>query len=1053
MRSYLAAIAVTMRCTLMNTTKSAPSFFLHLRGISARFFPALLSIAVRVLGVTCVVMASSPMHAQTGAGVVEGSVIGTSNGAFLNNARVTVEGTRFETLTDANGQYRFVGLPAGPIQLRVSYAGMETKTARIVVANATTARQDFELSIPRDQTTLDDKSTVKLESFVVESTALSAAAAAVNEQKMSPNIKNVIVLDEIGDLGDGNIGEYLKYTPGLSIVSGPQTAATASIRGLPGSGIVFMIDGAEVSTPSADRSFDLAASSTGSVDRIEITKVPTPDRPANAVGGTVNVIGKSGFSTKRRVLKINTYGAYNSDNRLQPPGLGDRIGSDSHSKARAIQPGLDINYSHPVNQSFAFTVNLSQLTRVYDMDYDSPTWDLIRGVQTTSTEQNVTQTTERQLASTTFDWRINRENSLRLNLEHVQINTPTRQNIFAAAWGAGTTGGPTFTQGAAAGGAPVRQTMTYGDRTRGTSSAVLRYVHDGKIYKIDANANYSRSWDERKDLEHGFFRGVGTFSQGSLIVRADGLDGIYNRRAPTLKVTNRAGQVVDPYDNANLTMGNPTSQPNEILSDMKSVAGNISRSFAFSVPTTIKAGFSVNRQRKDNTSVLKTWTFAPPASVSRLAGSYNLTNEFLSAQSFFSDTLKVKWVDPTKYYNLFKEHPDWFTISDAATHQSGVTNSKYFEETISAAYIRNDIKFLDNRLWLVGGVRFEKTDDHGEGPLNDLRATFRQDANGNLLRDAAGRFIPITTDALATAKLRFVERGAVADRSYSGYYPSINGTYYITDSLVARLAYAKTIGRPNLTDIIPGITVTDPASTGTARTATIVNSGLKPWSADNYDLSFETYGIKGATIALSLFKKDVKGFFVDTRIPATLELLQSFGLSDDYLDYDIISTANGGNATVEGYEFSWRQSLYFLPPWAKGLSTYANATISHVSGESASDFTPFAHKNINWGVSYIRRALSLRWNVAYAYRVSGAAVAASATVPAGTRSYVAPQITQDWSFEYRFAKKFSVYGGARNFTGIEKRTERTGPNTPAWTRPQSYQNFGTLVTLGVRSEF
>ncbi|MCX6934487.1 MAG: hypothetical protein NTZ29_17665, partial [Verrucomicrobia bacterium] len=94
-----------------------------------------------------------------------------------------------------------------------------------------------------------------------------------------------------------------------------------------------------------------------------------------------------------------------------------------------------------------------------------------------------------------------------------------------------------------------------------------------------------------------------------------------------------------------------------------------------------------------------------------------------------------------------------------------------------------------------------------------------------------------------------------------------------------------------------------------------------------------------------------------------------------------------------------------------------------------------------------------RFNAAYAYRVSGAAVAPSATVPAGTRSYVAPQITQDWSFEYRFAKKFSLYGGARNFTGIAKRTERSGPGTPVWTRPQTYQNFGTLVTLGVRSEF
>jgi TonB-dependent receptor len=994
-------------------------------------------------------------HGQNSAvvGVIEGSVVGASNGSSLNNARVTIVGTTLETTTDETGRYRFVGVPAGAVQLRVSYAGMESKTAAVTVGSGGAARQDFELTIPRSSTTLDDKSLVKLESFVVESTALSAAAAAINEQKMSPNIKNVIVLDEIGDLGDGNIGEYLKYTPGLSIVSGPQTAATASIRGLPGSGIVFMIDGAEVSSPAADRSFDLAASSSGSVDRIEITKVPTPDRPANAVGGTINIIGKSGFNVKKRVLKVNTYGAYNSDNRLQPPGLSDTVGSDSRSKARVLQPGIDVNYAHPVNQSFAFTINLSQLTRVYDMDYDSPTWDLFRGVQTVSTEQNVLQTTERQLASTTLDWRISRENSFRLNLEHVQINTPTRQNIFAVAWGAGNTGGADFTQGAATGVDTVRQTMTYGDRKRGTSSAVLRYNHDGKLYKIDANANFSRSWDEREDLENGFFRTVGIFSQGSLRVRADGLNGIYSRRAPTLSVTNRTGQTVDPYDNANLTLGNPTSQPNEIRSDMRSVSANIARSFALAAPTTIKAGFSINRQRKDNTSVLKTWTFAPPATVSRLAKDHDLTNDMLSQQSFFSDTLKVKWVSPTKYYELFKAHPDWFTTSDAATHQSGVTNSRYFQETISAAYVRTDVKYFNNRLWLVGGVRFEQTDDIGAGPLNDIRAIYQQDANGNLLRDSAGRLIPVTTDALATAKLRYKQRGTVAERSYSGYYPSFNSTFYFTESLVARAAYAKTIGRPNLTEIIPGITVSDPGAAAGARTATIINSGLQPWTADNYDLSLETYSLKGATIAFSLFKKNIKGFFIATRVPATLELLQNYGLSDDYLDYEIISKTNGGSATVEGYEASWRQSLYFLPSWAKGFSTFANATISRVSGDNAADFTPFAHKNLNWGASYIRRKFSFRFNVSYAYRVNGAAVAPSATVPAGTRSYVAPQITQDWSFEYRFAKKFSLYGGARNFTGIEKRTERSGPGTPVWTRPQSYQNFGTLVTLGVRSEF
>ncbi len=994
-------------------------------------------------------IAAGPGRAQSAvANAVAGRVVNAANQVPLNNARVAVEGTTLETLTNADGEYRLSGLPAGPVRLRVSYAGMETQTAAVPPGGA--GRRDFEMSFAAGTASAGNQ-VVKLESFVVESTALSAAAAAVNEQKMAPNIKNVVVLDEIGDLGDGNIGEYIKYTPGISIVSGPQTAASASIRGMPAGGIVFMIDGAEVSSPSADRAFDLAASASGSVDRIEITKVPTPDRPANAVGGTVNIVGKSGFSTPRRTLRINTYGAYNSDNRLRPPGLGERVGSDASSSARAIQPGIDVNYSHPVSKTFAFTLNLSQLTRVYDMDYDSPTWDMIRGVQTVNTEQNVLQTTERQLASMTFDWKVTPRDSLRLNVEHVQINTPTRQNIFAVAWGAGNTGGATFTQGGAAGNDTVRQSMTYGDRTRGTTSAVLRYLHEGPIYKIDATVNFSRSWDEREDIENGFFRTVGLFQATQLVVRADGLDGIYERRAPALRVTTRAGLPFDPYDNAALSLNNPTSQPNEIVADLKNVAANISRSFAFKVPTTIKAGFAVNQQRKDNTSVLRTWAFTPPAGVSRVAGGHDLTNETLSRQSFFRDTLRLKWISPTKYYELFKANPTWFTLNEAAAHQSRVTNSKYFEETISAAYVRTDLKFFDNKVWLVGGVRFEKTDDKGEGPRDDIRATLRQDAAGNLLRDAAGRTIPVTTDPLANAKLRYVERGAKAARGYDGYYPSLNATYYISDALVARAAFAQTLGRPNLSEVIPGITLSDPTSA--APTATIVNSGLQPWKADNFDLSLESYNFKGATVAVSLFRKDIKNFFVQRQSAATLPLLESFGLNDDYLNYTIVTKTNGGNASVEGYELSWRQSLYFLPPWAKGFSMFGNATISKISGPNERDFTPFAHKNLNWGLSYVRKAFSFRWNVAYAYKVSGAAVAASATVPAGTFSYVAPQITQDWSFDYRFAKRFTVYGGARNWNGANKRTERAGPGTPEWTRPQSYQNFGTLVTFGVRTQF
>ncbi len=1011
--------------------------------------------AVAGAGALAVLAAQPGLHAQAASATIEGRVRNIESGNLLNNARVAVEGTALETLTNENGEFRLANVPPGARRLRVTYTGMEPQSLAVDAAAGAVARREVDLAFAAGQSTIE-KGLVKLDAFVVESAALSAAAAAVNEQKMAPNIKNVVVLDEIGDLGDGNIGEYLKYTPGISIVGAPQTAGSASIRGLPAGGIVFMVDGAEVSTPSIDRGFDLAASAAGSVDRIEVTKVPTPDRPANAVGGTVNIVGKSGFASPRRVLRLNTYLAYNSDNRLRPPSLGERLGSDSTSSARAIQPGIDVSYAHPFNKQFAVTLNLSQLTRVYDMDYDTPTWDMVRGVQTTSTVQNVLQATERQLASMSFDWRPTARDSLRLNVEHVNIDTPTRQNIFAVAWGANNTGGATFTQGfqpavaTAAGNDLVRQTMTYGDRTRGTTSAVLRYVHDGALYKFDATASYSRSWDERKDTANGFFRTVGTFQVTGLVVRADGLDGIYNRYYPRLTAT-RNGQPFDPFDGGNLTLLNPTSQPEEIGNDMRSIAANVSRSFATAAPLTVKTGFLINRQRRDRESELRTWTFAPPAGVSRLARDHNLINDSLSQQRFFNDTLQLRWISPTKYYDLFKANPTWFTVNEAAAHQSRVSLSRHLEETVSAAYAMGSVKFLENKLWLVAGARFEKTEDDGEGPLDDIRATFRQDAQGNLLRDANNRPIPVTTDALATARLRYTERGSRASRSYSGYYPSINATYYVTDELVARAAFAKTLGRPALSEVIPGITVSDP--TVAQPTATIVNSGLEPWSAENFDLSLESYNLKGATVAVSLFRKNMRDFFVQTQTPATLPVLESFGLNDDYLGYTILTKTNGGQARVEGYELSWRQSWWFLPPWAKGFSTFANATISQVSGPNERDFTPFAHKNINWGASYARRAFTFRWNVAYAYKVTGAAVAASATVPAGTFSYVAPQITQDWSFDWKFTRHFTLYGGARNWNGANKRTERSGGNAPVWTRPQSYQNFGTLVTFGVRSQF
>ncbi|TSC56715.1 MAG: hypothetical protein Greene041679_495, partial [Parcubacteria group bacterium Greene0416_79] len=53
-------------------------------------------------------------------------------------------------------------------------------------------------------------------------------------------------------------------------------------------------------------------------------------------------------------------------------------------------------------------------------------------------------------------------------------------------------------------------------------------------------------------------------------------------------------------------------------------------------------------------------------------------------------------------------------------------------------------------------------------------------------------------------KLRYVYRGARASKTYQDCYPSLNATFNLTDNFLLRAAYARTLGRPDLGEIIPG---------------------------------------------------------------------------------------------------------------------------------------------------------------------------------------------------------------------------------------------------------
>lgn len=135
----------------------------------------------------------------------------------------------------------------------------------------------------------------------------------------------------------------------------------------------------------------------------------------------------------------------------------------------------------------------------------------------------------------------------------------------------------------------------------------------------------------------------------------------------------------------------------------------------------------------------------------------------------------VCYLSLAKLYDLYVQNPSWFVLNEATAYINQVNASIELEETIDAFYARLDSKFMDNRLWLVvGGVRYERTEDDGRGPLNDIGATYQRDAGGNFIRNPPpnGPLVRITTNALANARLQYKERGVAKKTNYDGLYPS-----------------------------------------------------------------------------------------------------------------------------------------------------------------------------------------------------------------------------------------------------------------------------------------
>ena len=1007
--------------------------------------------------VAALLLFAFPLIAAEGTGSIEGRVSNESSGLGLKNARVETATGQF-VQTNNIGEFRLAGVPAGVVQLSVTFFGMQPSTRTLTLAAG--AKEQLNIELQRIGTGYD-KEVIKLKAFDVSADReMTAQSIALNEKRSADNIKNVVALDQFGNQSDENLGEFMHFLPGVGVtVAGDDGPTAVSLRGFPSNYSNVSVDGGSIAAGRGNsRTVSLTDVPFLSASRVEVTKVPTPDMPASGLGGSINVIRKNGFELGKPAFNYRFTELTQSTNGTTsfrwPKGQTKDI-SPSYTV-----PSVSLSYQGMVTPKVAITAAISNTWRfkpAEDGDHAldlQPTWNRVTNIQTNSAWQALPSLYQTQGAQLGFDFKLSPKDILSIGGQIKIHRFDLARSRLVVNYGAGAAGDATYTQGAATGVGSVALGGSWYNRLNKQRQLNLKYNHQGDVWNFEFNADYSDATYYEDTTKNGYFDTVDA-QMTNLIIRGDDIPllGIPKR----YNVRTRTGAPVDMFNGDNYTINAVNDRHRISQAELPALRASISRSFDVTVPLTLKAGIAADQQQRDFRNYSDRYDFRPNGAADaalRRAGLFDVFDEeFLreSAANIYGNRLRE--ISHKKVYELYQKNPSWFVLDEAAAYQNFVTNSSELKETITAAYLRADTKMFKNRLWLTAGVRFERTDVAGRGPLDDITAQYQKNPDGSIKRSTAGAPILKTTNVLELRKLRYVERGASAESHYQDYYPSLNSSYHVGDAFVLRLAYARTIGRPNTNFITPGTTITEPDNPNP--TITVNNPSLLPWTADNYDLSIETYEVGGGSGSIGVFRKDVKNFFGSIRTTATDELLANYGLTTDgtYTGYEIATRNNDGDAKINGYEMSYRQNLVFLPGILKSFQLYGNLTKLTTQGNRSADFSGFVPSNLSAGVSFIRPRYFIKLNYLNQESFRTTSVAKSTTELADTYNYQPVYTRWGINGEYSLSKRYTFFASAADLGRRTAGDLRAAPSTPRYATSVRYQLLGYYIMFGIKGTF
>lgn len=929
-------------------------------------------------------------NAQTRGGV-KGTLKDAQSGEVLMFANVALVGTTTGTVTDNDGNYQLLNVRPGTYSLVFSYLGYK--------------EIEQEIEIKAGETKVIN-GILEVESIMGEEAVVTAMMrgqnAAINKQIKSNTIVNVVSREKISELPDANAAEAIGRLPGISIQRDAGEGSKVVIRGLAPKFNSITINGEKIpSTDPLDRSVDLSMISPDMLEGMEVFKALRPDMDGDAIGGSVNFIARNADPGIHGSALLQTgynghekdFGQFKAAGSLGSRFFNDKFGALVTASFQSANRGSDLL---DVGYVYKGIANDEAVIGVNNMNLTDRQENRYRGG-----------------LSATLDYKLDKGKIL-FTSSFNQTNRDElrrRKRYRIGSW---------------------RTEYDMRDREIKTSLLTnnLSGQHFIKSLEIFWRTSYSQSVQNTPFQQNAVFRELAAFY-------------------PDLEEDKGPAYIEEgAKNNLDATFFKDNSFETSKSRD-RNVTGQLDLKLPYSIGNTVnayvKAGGKYRHKDRDR-DVDRYWTshFGLNEFAAAEPDLFDLTPEGKMAISSFvdPDTDLNPWLggqydfsptlDQGKILGFGQDYRNYvFPTGDSLYIQDNRALLQVYtaQEDIIAGYLMTEIN-IGSWAMIMPGVRYEYT-------TNNYSSKFGNPFNSE---DGEGESIGGLTDT-------------TGGQNYAEFLPMVHVKLKPLDWFDIRLAYTKTLSRPDYFNLVPWREIVR-----MDQTIDQGNPALKHVEAYNYDLFLSFYHNVGMFTA-GFFYKEIDN----------IDYIRTSRIQDegDYFGYSLTEPVNAeGTSTVKGFELELQTNFRYLPKPFDGIVLYLNFARMYSETEfpffeigERSPLPPFTPTIIDTvRIGRMPGQVDYVGNFSIGYEKGGFSGRVSLVIQGASLQFVGTRPELDgfsdayarWDMVVRqkFGEHLSVYFNVNNLTNYSEGAYLGSANFP--TREEY---FGWSADIGVRYIF